>query len=519
LEEENVLNSVGEMTGIALENIKLYEKILELYEYQRKRREDEHVQLLSLSTRLGSAIELTEVLGHVLELMKDFFVADFLWLIISDNEGNFVLKSATSLKDKTNEIIYRKGINSIEAYSLEKMKPVVIRDIQSEKKFKVFSEEEIHFLEIISNILAVSIERSDLYVRASMEKGLSDAILQSVEDGIITVDKKGKIISINRALEMITDVSLDNAIGLQIRDIFGYTDMNNNPVLLLEECIENALSGTINSKESEVVTTDGNKMAVLLTSYPIFDTKRKIAGAVNLLRNISREKEIDRMKTDIIRNVSHEFRTPLSAIVGMTEMILDGDVGGKKIEEYLKTILSEGIRLSTMVSDLLSIARIESGKEELKFEVIDMKALLHNVTVSFSSLIEKKKAIVKYDLKGKGDFVVDRERIKELLMNLVDNSLTFSDDGCNIEIKVRKKKNALEIMVSDDGWGISEEDLPRLTERFYRGRHGEKIKGTGLGLSLSNEIVKMHDGNMNIKSRPGEGTKIVVSFPYRRQGE
>jgi PAS domain S-box-containing protein len=435
------------------------------------------------------------------------------------------------------------------------MKPVVIRDIQSEKKFfisseiasfdyktviavplfigakpvgaytlyysgvKVFSEEEIHFLEIISNILAVSIERSDLYVRASMEKGLSDAILQSVEDGIITVDKKGKIISINRALEMITDVSLDNAIGLQIRDIFGYTDMNNNPVLLLEECIENALSGTINSKESEVVTTDGNKMAVLLTSYPIFDTKRKIAGAVNLLRNISREKEIDRMKTDIIRNVSHEFRTPLSAIVGMTEMILDGDVGGKKIEEYLKTILSEGIRLSTMVSDLLSIARIESGKEELKFEVIDMKALLHNVTVSFSSLIEKKKAIVKYDLKGKGDFVVDRERIKELLMNLVDNSLTFSDDGCNIEIKVRKKKNALEIMVSDDGWGISEEDLPRLTERFYRGRHGEKIKGTGLGLSLSNEIVKMHDGNMNIKSRPGEGTKIVVSFPYRRQGE
>jgi hypothetical protein len=92
LEEENVLNSVGEMTGIALENIKLYEKILELYEYQRKRREDEHVQLLSLSTRLGSAIELTEVLGHVLELMKDFFVADFLWLIISDNEGNFVLQ-------------------------------------------------------------------------------------------------------------------------------------------------------------------------------------------------------------------------------------------------------------------------------------------------------------------------------------------------------------------------------------------------------------------------------------------
>lgn len=555
IEEEKILNSIGEMTGIALENIKLYEKMRELYEYQRKRREEEHVQLLSLSTKLGSAIELKDIMGSVLELLRNFFRADFVWMLVTDDGGNLILKSAPTLTKRQDEIIYQKGISSIEGYSIEKGKPTLIQNIQSEKRFyispeiarvsyqsaiavpmfigekpvgvytlyylgaKDFKEEEIHFLEIIANVLAVSIERSDFYIRAGMEKGLSDAILQSVADGIITYDKNGRIISINRAFEKITGITSDETVGLSICNMLSYSDKNTDFRFLLGDCLESALSGNSNSKECVINTAYGNQKSVLISSDPVRDAEGNVTGAVNLLRDISREKEIDSMKTELVRSVSHEFRTPLSAIVGMTEMILDGDMEDKKVKKYLSIILSEGIRLSDMVSDLLSIARLESGKESRGFEFIDMEALLNSVTESFSSLIEKKKATVNCDVDEDGDFVGDGKKIKQLLMNFLDNSLTYSDDECSIDFRVRQKGNDLEIRISDNGWGIFEEDMPHLTERFYRGKHGDKVKGTGLGLSLCSEIVKMHGGRMDIKSRLNKGTEIVVLLPYRRQGE
>ncbi len=555
MEEENILNSIGEMTGIALENIRLYEKMRELYEYQRKRREEEHEQLLSMSTKLGSSIELKEVMEQVLELIRKIFRADFAWLLVDDSEGNLVLKTAIPVKGKGEDIVYQKGISSIEGYAVEKKAPTVIQNLKTEDKFYIspelagpsyqtaiavpmfiglkpvgvytlyylgtrdFKEEEIHFLEIIANILVVSIERSDLYTKSIMEKGLADTILQSVADGIISVNNSGRVISINRAFERISDISAADAVGLTLCDIFRYADENIEFRFLLGECLESALTGNRASREGLLLTAHGRRMSVLINSDPVFDANGNITGAVNLLRDISREKEIDRMKTELIRSVSHEFRTPLSAIVGMTEMIIDGDLKDDKVRKYLDTILSEGIRLTNMVSELLSIARIESGKESLKFEIVDMDAVINSVKESLSALIAKKKAVIKYNINGDGDFIGDEEKIKQLLMNFMDNSLTFSEEGCIIEIKARKKNGDLEIIISDNGWGIPDEDMPHLTERFYRGKHGEKIKGTGLGLSLCNEIVRMHGGKMDIKSRLGEGTEISVKFPSRSKNE
>ena len=107
------------------------------------------------------------------------------------------------------------------------------------------------------------------------------------------------------------------------------------------------------------------------------------------------------------------------------------------------------------------------------------------------------------------------EKIRQVLMNFVDNAITFSDDGCIIEMRAARCNDMLSITVTDTGWGIPEEDMPHLTERFYRGRHGDKVKGTGLGLSLCEEILRMHSGRMEMKSRVNEGTQITMSIPYR----
>jgi PAS domain S-box-containing protein len=549
-EEESILNSIGEMTGIALENIKLYENMRDLYERQRKRREAEQEQLLSLSTKLGSATELGDAMVRVLDVIRNIFGADFVWMLVRDAEGNFFLKSAFPLQGHEYGVVYPQGVSSIEGYAIEKGAPAVIADLASDSKFflspllghtyrsaisiplhigektvgvyslyyrggREFREEELHFLRIIGNILAVAIERSDYYVRAIIEKGLADSILQSVTDGIITVDTAGRTIAVNRAFEKMSGVAAAEAVGVPICNMLRFTEENTDFRFTLGDCIEGALGGGKVRREAVLTTPFGDRMAILISSAPISDGGGQVTGVVNVLRDVSREKEVDRMKSEIIRSVSHEFKAPLSAIVGMTEMMLEGDVDEGDRRKYLSTVLAEANRLSIMLSELLSIARIESGREGMKSGPVTIGRLFADLTASFAAVLDRKRAEIRYDFEGVESFVADGEKLKQLLTNLVFNSLTFCDEGCVVELMARRKDGEIEISVSDNGWGIPEEDLPHLTERFYRGKHGASVKGTGLGLSICSEIVKMHGGKMEITSKTGAGTRVIVTLPLR----
>ena len=109
----------------------------------------------------------------------------------------------------------------------------------------------------------------------------------------------------------------------------------------------------------------------------------------------------------------------------------------------------------------------------------------------------------------------DEAKLKQVLINLIDNALTFSDKGCMIQIDIMQNGDMIDITVRDNGWGIPEEDIPHLAERFYRGRHGDRVKGTGLGLALCSEIVKMHDGSLSVQSSLGKGTSVAICIPHR----
>lgn len=553
-EEENILSAIGEMTGIAFENVQLYEKMRDLYETQRIRRADEHSQLLSLSARLGSRIELGDILAQVLDLLRGFMKADFSWLLLRDSSGDLLLKASTR-KETGSGIVYQNGISSFEGYAIEKRATTVHSRILSEERYYIapdmrkqgyqsvvsvplligekaigayslyfleardLRDEEIHFLEIIGNILAVSLQRSELYSQTILEKGFSDTVLQSVNDGIVAVNPEGRILSVNRAVDRITGRHMEDAAGLPLCDLFRFGEDNSGFRLVMGECLETALSGVAVTRDASLGQETGRLIPVLISSAPIFDTEGSVIAAVNVLRDISREKEIDKLKTDLIRSVSHEFRTPLSAIVGMTEMIMQGDVGEDRVQQYLSTILNEGIRLSHMVSDLLNIARIESGKEQLVIRKIDPKGLVDHVINSLSPLIEQKMASVTCTVQTTREFAGDEDKIIQVLLNLLENALTFSDDRCMIEMRITDRAEGIEIVVADTGWGVSEKDLPHLTERFYRGSYRTKVKGTGLGLSLCSEIARMHGGSLQITSELGKGTQVSLYIPSRLPNE
>ena len=549
VEEENILSAIGEMTGMALENIRLYDRMRSLFEQQRNRWADEHEQLLHISARLGAAVDIRDSMMQVLGLIKKVFRADFVWMLSHDQASNLLLRFATEVTGKEGTVIYPADVSSLEKYALSKRHPIMVSDIRSEEKFYVsqdvsayhsamavpmfigekpvgvcslyyslhreFREEDLRFMEIITNMISVAVERSEFYARAGKEKELADTILQSVQEGIITVDLGGRVIAINQTFERMTGIRPDRAINLPVCEVFRFSDENISFRLQLGESVEEAKLGRPATRSAVVTTLYGSRLPVTITSSPILDRSSAVTGIVNLVRDVSREKELDRMKTELIRSVSHEFRTPLSAIVGMTEMLLHGDVEGDKVNKYLGIIRNEGARLTRMVTELLSIARIESGKETLKFSSIDLGELMKGIAETFGPLLSNKKAVLNCDSGDIGSIVTDEEKLKQLLINFIDNALTFSDEGCIIEVSAKRNDAMLEIGIADNGWGIPDEDIPHLSERFYRGRHGDRVKGTGLGLALCHEILSMLDGSMHIESRLGGGTKITMSIPFR----
>ncbi len=548
-EEESILSAVGAMTGMALENIRLYEKQRLMYDQQKKRWEDEHQHLLSMSAKLGAEIEIEDIMTQVLGLLRLTFRADFAWMLVNEPSGSLVLKSSTQPETSGGDIMYASDVSSLESYALSRRQTVTVSDIREGERFYVapavaayhaavavpmfigdkpvgvftlyhliqrdFKEEEIHFLEIMANMISVALERSEYYRRAGSEKDIADTIVQSVVDGIMTVDRQFNVIAVNAAFERMTGVGHGRAVGMSVCDTFRFSDENIDFRIRLAESIEEAAMRKAVSRSSVLTTRYGNRIPVTISSSPILGKNGAVSGIVNLIRDISREIELDRMKTELVRSVSHEFRTPLSAIVGMTEMLLQGEVEESRAEKYLSIIRNEGLRLARMVTELLSLARFDSGKETMKFCRIDSEALLKVVLSTLAVPIESHGAVIEYAIQGANHLLGDEEKLKQVLIHLIDNALTFSDEGCMIQVEIRRHGDMVDIAVGDDGWGIPAEDIEHLTERFYRGKHGDKVKGTGLGLALCKEIVSMHDGSMSVNSIWGKGTTVTISIPHR----
>ncbi len=550
-EEKRMLTSVGDMAGIALENTRLYDMINALYEYQRSRRRQEHDSLLSLSSRLASAADIKGAINIALSLIADSFKADVAVLLELDGNNRLVLRS--SLSEHEDSLCLpnsQLGPDSLEWHAMEKKRPVVFPGFPpacprislltmsesavsapihtGEKTLGVFSlyfnsprefrEEDIHFLEITSSILAVAIERSEFYEKMLAEKSLAGIVFESISDGLYTVDTDGVITSVNRAAEMILGIPQADLSGRKCSEVIMHKETGGDRSLCGTGCpLSGALSGVTSSREVDYIDPSGKRLSLSVSCAPLINADGVLIGAVEVFRDITKEKEIDRMKTEFVTTVSHEFRTPLSAIIGMTEMFIEKEVDGDRAREYIETILNEGKRLSGMVSDLLDMSRIESGEAVFREGKVDFSEILDDIKKTFSDIIEKKDIQLETRLAEEAmDFRGDHEKLKQLLLNLVGNSVNYSDRNCMIVVDIRTEGQTLKMEVADTGWGIPGEDIPLLTRKFFRGKHGLKTKGTGLGLSLCKDIAALHGGALSVKSRLGRGTVVSVDLPHRR---
>jgi PAS domain S-box-containing protein len=338
-------------------------------------------------------------------------------------------------------------------------------------------------------------------------------VMRSARVPIATLDVERKVLSVNPAFEELTGWRMEEISGKQY-DI----------LLSLAVSRTHAFAGELEPVfigKAVVADRGGKRVDVSYTEAPLKDYQGNIIGSVSTMEDITRELEVDRMKSEFISTVSHELRTPLTSIKGYVDLILEGDAGevNETQKEFLQIVAQSTNRLGDLVNDLLDVERIESGRIQLRREPVDIGVIIYEVIHTFSKEIEKK-GISLYTAVPKTLPMVlgDRERIEQVLANLVSNAIKYNIPSGWIKVAAGLEDNFVKVDVVDSGLGISEEDQRRLFQKFFRAGSAKTSEegGTGLGLSIVKSIVEATGGKVRVKSKLREGSTFTILLPAEK---
>ena len=224
----------------------------------------------------------------------------------------------------------------------------------------------------------------------------------------------------------------------------------------------------------------------------------------------------DKMKNEFISSVTHELSTPLTAIRGRGETLLsDADLDPETRRKGMQVIMGETERLSQMVEELLDFSRIQGGRMVLTRENVDLAAELSDVVLMYTERARRENKTLLYE-EPEGVIIVyaDRNRLRQVFINILDNAIKYSDGGDTVAVTLTTISGSAVISVADTGIGIAPEELPRVKDRFYKGKSSRR--GSGIGLAVADEIINMHGGSLKLNSRKGEGTTVTITLPLAR---
>lgn len=348
----------------------------------------------------------------------------------------------------------------------------------------------------------------------SKEKDYLQTILKGTAEGVLVVDEKSRIVMINDALRQLFSISTE---------VVDKTPLEFIRNAELEEAIQEAIRVGKNSSfelihpSSLARIFEVNVVGILPSPGEKLKEGYGMRGAIAVFHDISRLKELEKIRQDFVANVSHELRTPLTTIKGYTETLLDGALKEEVAFQFIQVIKRHTDRLSKIVEDLLTLSKIESKEFQLNIEKFYLSELIDDVLEFVKEGAEKKKisinaAPVSPSLTIEGD----RNILEQVLFNLLDNAIKYGREGGKITLSpVQKNQSEIEVSIRDNGIGIPKEDLPRIFERFYRVDKGRSkdLGGTGLGLSIVKHLIQAHGGRVWAESQLGEGSTFYFTLP------
>lgn len=394
-------------------------------------------------------------------------------------------------------------------------KPIIEMRRQAQKmargdfsqKVNVYGSDEISQLAVTFNHLNDRLKHS----MATIEKERSklSSVLANMSEGVIATDNKGQITLINEAAGKL---------------------LGRNPNYLINQSLlkylelEDKVDGMTELQESGSIILDFSTEEIFLVRAnfsTIFDDYEKVSGFITVLSDVTEEERIENERKEFVSNVSHELRTPLTTLRSYLEALTEGAWKDEEIApRFLEVTQNETERMIRMVSSLLQLSRMDSKADTLYRRKIDFTSFFHEIIDRFDMNVKDDRIILNREIPNDDAYVwMDRDKMTQVLDNIISNAIKYSPDGGVINLKVEKKMRHIVVSIEDNGIGIAYDKLDKIFDRFYRADKARTrdLGGTGLGLAITQEIVENHHGQIWVDSKEGKGTTIYFTLPLMNE--
>jgi two-component system phosphate regulon sensor histidine kinase PhoR len=350
-------------------------------------------------------------------------------------------------------------------------------------------------------------ELTEFSLQEQMQSEQLSTLIDNTESGLMLLDERGYIHLVNRKF---IDIFGENE-----KDYIGslYYDALDNETI--QETVQKVFLYERKVKESFKHHVNIEEMYIEVSGAPIINERNMLKGAVLVLHDITEMKRLEGMRKDFVANVSHELRTPITSIKGFSETLLDGAMHDEEMMvEFLTIIYNESDRIQNLIEDLLALSKLEGDNFMLVLHDVNVLDLYESIKPAISYNAEQKNINLTADVEDI-DFKADKNRISQVIINLVDNAINYTPENGNVSLRIYKEEDKVKISVSDTGIGIPEKEIPRIFQRFYRvdKARTRDSGGTGLGLAIVKHIIEVHNGEISVESVVDKGTTITATLP------
>lgn len=423
-------------------------------------------------------------------------------------------------------VMAEKGFHLETGFSYDLYLPVIMSDgdvsaiLLFSRFSEIYNESEMAEAQAMARQVANSLEKVFIYERSEEERTRNQSILDTTQEAIMLVDRFGKALLVNKSYCELIDCKegRDRVIGAKFEDWIKFLKEPLEDHLDFERFFESAIH--MNSKDQSdnfVYTRKDTGQVIKVYSKPLYRMD-KHEGTIFVYRDITKEYEVDRMKSEFVSTVSHELRTPLASILGFTELLLHRKLTEEKQRTYTATVHQEAKRLTQLVNDFLDVQKMEAGKLHYQKRKFHFVALLNRVVRVMQGLSSQHK--IELEVKTEGDhWFGDEAKMEQVVTNLISNAIKYSPGGGRVLVTFEQKNNQYGVSVQDEGLGIPKEAIENIFTKFYRVDNSDRreIGGTGLGLAIVKEIVQYHGGTVAVDSELGKGSIFTIHLPIQKE--
>jgi len=388
-----------------------------------------------------------------------------------------------------------------------------------------FGEEQLSFMRALCERAASSLSRAIHYQEALESSNHLGQVFASLPTGLALLDTNGKVLRANPSWFTLWGIADQGRAPFHVSiDLVELLLPRLQDPLKLTEFV----AGGQRRPEQPLqlaVRLASPTQELLVNSVPTRDSQGLITGRLWAVSDVTREREVDRLKSEFVSIVSHELRTPLTSILGYTELLLNRQFGDEERRQFINTVYVEAGRLSQLVEDLLGVSRLEAGNVKLNRWMISLRQVVNELTTQLNTQLARHRLVIALP-ENLPPVYADRDKVKQIIFNLLTNAIKYSPSGGEIALKLAEVGLAdlpadhppgrwVRVAISDEGIGIAPEDLSRIWERFYRvdNTNTRRIGGTGLGLSITRALVELHGGRAWAESELGKGSRFFFTLP------